>query len=58
MENKAFSVVAMCVCNKDCLPVGIDRCDTAPTPAGFAEVVCDDFPVFHATMMRVFQLAT
>ena len=28
-------------------PVGINRCDTAPTPTGFAEIVSDDFPVLH-----------
>jgi hypothetical protein len=29
------------------LPVTIHRCDTAPTPTGFAEIVSDDFPVIH-----------
>jgi len=24
--------------------IGINRCDAAPTPTGFAEIVSDDFP--------------
>jgi hypothetical protein len=27
--------------------VGINRCDTAPTPTGLAEIVSDYFPVLH-----------
>jgi hypothetical protein len=38
----------MRVCNPDRSPVGINRCDAAPTPTGFAEIVSDDFPVLHA----------
>jgi hypothetical protein len=37
----------MCVCNPDRSPVGINRCDTAPTPTGFAQIVGDYFPVIH-----------
>ena len=40
MNNETLSVAAVRVCNKDCLPVGIDRRDTAPTPSGFAKSVC------------------
>jgi hypothetical protein len=29
------------------LSVGINRCDAAPTPTGFAEIVSDDFPELH-----------
>jgi hypothetical protein len=42
-----LSVVAMCVNNPDCLPLRINRCDAAPTPTGFAEIVSDDFPELH-----------
>jgi hypothetical protein len=27
-------------CNPDCLPFGINRYDAAPTPTGFAQIVC------------------
>jgi hypothetical protein len=42
---KPLSVVAMRVNNPDCLPVGINRGDAAPTPTGCAELVCNYFPV-------------
>ena len=29
------------------LVLGINRCNAAPTSTGFAEIVSDDFPVFH-----------
>jgi hypothetical protein len=38
-HNETLLVVAMCVCNPDRSPVGINRCDTAPTPNGFREIV-------------------
>jgi hypothetical protein len=41
------TVAAMCVCNPDRSPVGMNRCDTAPTPTGFAEIVRDYFPLLH-----------
>ncbi len=44
-HNETPSVISMCVSNPDRSPLGINRCDTAPTPTGFAEIVCDDFPV-------------
>jgi len=47
VHNETLSVVAMCVCNEDCSPVGIHRCNAAPTPTAFAEIVSDDFPVLH-----------
>jgi hypothetical protein len=44
-----MTVAAMRVSNEDRSPVAIHRCDAAPTPTGFAEIVSDDFPVpFHA----------
>ena len=49
VHNETLSVVAMRVCNPDWLPVGINRCDAAPPPPGFAEIVRDDFPIpFHS----------
>jgi hypothetical protein len=39
MDNEAPSVVAVRVCNKDCLPAGIDCCDTAPTETDSAKPV-------------------
>jgi hypothetical protein len=41
-HNETFSVIAVCVCNPDRSPVGINRRDAAPTPTGFAEIVSDD----------------
>jgi hypothetical protein len=38
-HNETLSVIAMCVCDPDRLPVGINRRDAAPTPTGFAEIV-------------------
>jgi len=35
----------MRVSNPDRSPVGMNRCDTAPTPPGFAEIVCYNLPV-------------
>jgi hypothetical protein len=52
LHNEPLSVTAMCVNNPDCSPVGINRCDTAPTPSGFAEIVSDDFPVLHALHLQ------
>jgi hypothetical protein len=34
-HNEALSVIAVRVRNPDCSPVGINRCDAAPTPTGF-----------------------
>jgi hypothetical protein len=47
MHNETLSVAAMCVCNPDCSPVGINRRNAAPTPTRFAEIVSDDFPLLH-----------
>jgi hypothetical protein len=57
-HNETLSVSAMCVCNPDRSPVGINRCDTAPTPAGFAEIVSDYFPVPHAMDCPSFSFPT
>jgi hypothetical protein len=43
MHDEAPSVVSVRICDKDCLPFGIDRCHAAPTPSGFAEIVGSDF---------------
>jgi len=47
----------MRVCNEDCLPVGINRCNAAPTPTGFAEIVSDYFPVFFTAAICPMRLA-
>jgi hypothetical protein len=53
-HNETLSVAAMCVCNPDWSPVGINRWDAAPTPAGFAEILSDDFPAsFHTTILSL-----
>ncbi len=31
--------------------------EASPTEAGFSEIVSDDFPVFHATIMRIYDSA-
>jgi len=48
VHNEPLSVVAMCVSNPDRLPVGINRCYTAPTSTRFAEIVSDYFLLLHA----------
>ena len=45
-DDEPLSVVAESISNEDRLSVGINRCDAAPTPTGFAEIVSDDFPYF------------
>jgi hypothetical protein len=40
-RNETLSVAAIRVSNPGLSPVGINRCDTAPTPTGFAEIVSD-----------------
>ncbi len=44
-HNATLAIATMRVGNPDCLPVGIDSRDTAPT--GSAKPVCDNFPAFH-----------
>jgi hypothetical protein len=46
-HNVTLAIATMRVGNPDCLPVGIDSRDTAPTPTGSAKPVCDNFPAFH-----------
>jgi hypothetical protein len=48
MHNKAPSVVAMRICNKDYLPVGSDRRDATPTEFGLAKSIGNLLPVLHA----------
>jgi hypothetical protein len=45
------TVVAVYVSNPDCSSVGINRCDTAPTPTGLVELVRDDFPMYRRRRM-------
>src|SRR5947207_11851510 len=47
VHNEPLTVVAMRVSNPDRSPIRINRWGTAPTPTGFAEIVSDDFPIFH-----------
>jgi hypothetical protein len=56
MHNETSSIVAMWVCNPDRSPVGINRCDIAPTPTGFAEIVSNDFPVLYCGDSGCFSL--
>jgi hypothetical protein len=42
-HNETLSVAAIRICNKDWLPVGVNRRDITPTPTGFAEIVSNDF---------------
>jgi hypothetical protein len=46
-HNQTLSVAALCVHNPDRSPVRIYRCDAAPTPSGFAQIVSDDFPTLR-----------
>ncbi|PYJ88440.1 MAG: hypothetical protein DME71_13085 [Verrucomicrobia bacterium] len=47
-HDEPLSVVAVCIGSEDYLPVGINRCDTAPSPAGRAEFVGDYFPILQS----------
>jgi hypothetical protein len=47
MHDEALTVVAVCVSNEDGSTAGINRCNTAPSPTGFAEFIGNQFPVFH-----------
>jgi hypothetical protein len=38
-DDESLSVVAVCISNEYRLSVKINRCDAAPTPTGFAEIV-------------------
>ena len=51
-DDESLSVVAVCISNEDRLSVGINRCDAAPTPTRFAEIVSDDFPELHTFIVR------
>jgi hypothetical protein len=46
-HNETLSIVAMRVCNPDRSTVGIKNRHAAPTPTGFAEIVCDDLPILY-----------
>jgi hypothetical protein len=34
---------------RDCFPVGVNRCDTTPSPTGLTELVSIRFPVLHSS---------
>ena len=51
-HNEALTV-AMRVSNEDRSSAGIHSCGAAPTPTGSAEIVSDDFPVFHLEALRL-----
>ena len=46
-HNVTLAVAAMRVCNPDRSPLAIQGRNPAQTPTGFAEIVSDDFPIFH-----------
>ena len=59
VHNEALTVVAMCVSHEDRSPLAIHSCNTAPTPSGFAELVCNGLPVpLHALDSASFVLYT
>jgi hypothetical protein len=55
-HNEPLPVIAMRISNEDCSPAGINRCNTAPTPTGFAETVGDYFP--QLTLVWFFSLGS
>jgi hypothetical protein len=55
VHNETLSVIAMCVCNPDCSPVGIHCCHAAPAPIDFAEIVSDFASVLTASYGTFFQ---
>jgi len=57
MHNETLTVATMCVSNPDRSPFGINRGHAAPTPTGRAEIISDDFPIFHAAIIRVYDAA-
>jgi len=54
VHNEALTVAAMCVSHEDRSPFAIHGCDAAPTPSGFAEVVGNQLPIFHAGAFYLF----
>jgi hypothetical protein len=48
MDWKLVTGLMMRVYNPERSPVAIHRCNTAPTPTGFAKIVGDDLPLLHA----------
>jgi hypothetical protein len=41
----------MCVDNPDRSPFKVESRDPTQAPTGFAEIVSDDFPIFHAVIL-------
>jgi hypothetical protein len=50
LHDVTLSIAAMRVSNPDRSPVGINRCDAAPTPTCFTEITSDDFSAFFRDM--------
>jgi hypothetical protein len=53
VHDKALTVVAMRIGNKDPSSLAINGCNAAPTPTGFAETVCDCLPMLHSTRAKL-----
>ncbi len=51
-HNETLSVVAVCVCNKDRSPIGINSLGHSPNSTGFAEIVSGDFPDISFKSLR------
>jgi hypothetical protein len=47
---ETLSVTAMHIRNPDRSPVGINRCEAAPTPTCFTQIIRDDFPALFREM--------
>ena len=54
MHNGTLSVAAMRVRNPDGSPLGIQSCHPVQTPSRLAEIVSDDFQIFHAHLNAVY----
>jgi len=46
-HNETLFLVTMCVSNPDVRTLESIAENAAQTPSGFAEIVSDDFPIFH-----------
>src|SRR5947199_10794122 len=54
MHNGTLSVAAMRVRNPDGSPLGIQSCHPVQTPSRLAEIVSDEFRIFHAHLNAVY----
>jgi hypothetical protein len=50
LHNVTLCIAAMRVSSPDRSAVGINRCDAAPTPTCFTQIISDDFPAFLQDM--------